>query len=157
MGERSNKAKKFKNTFEISYEDFLKTRFHAFLGIIQKFIAEFGEERVIPLVSEYMAETAVNSIKEEVQKNPIRNFSQFKIMFMKMINSEFMKNTTTYKIVEDSEDEFKISYTKCLWAKIFEEFGFDREQGYDICCKADFVIANTFHPKIKLSRTKTIM
>jgi hypothetical protein len=155
MGERSNEAKKFRKTFEISYEDFLKARFHAFLGIIEKFITEFGEEKVMPVVSEYMAETAVQSVKQATEDKVIENFAQFKVLYMQMINSEFMRNATTFEIVEDEEYVLEISYKKCLWAKIFHEFGVDF--GYNVCCNVDYAVANAFHPNIKLTRTKTIM
>ena len=152
-----NEAKKFKNKFEISYENYMIGRFQPMSGIIQKFIAEFGEERVMQLVSEYMDEITIKSIKQSEEENSIENFSQFKLKFMKMINTEFMKNTITYSIIEDSDYKMEFKITKCLWARVMKKFGYEGERGYTICCKPDYAMTTAFHKNLKLSRTKTLM
>lgn len=151
--EKENDAKKFKNTFEISYEDFMIARFQPMIGVFQKFISEFEEERVLQLISEYMDELSVYQISQSLGEQSIENFAQFKVKFMGIINSEFMKNSVTYQIVEDTENKMEFKFTKCLWAKVMKQLGFDGEQGYMTCCKADFAMATAFHPKVKLTRS----
>ncbi len=122
--ENGNETKKFKNNLEINYEDFLMARFLPMLGVIKKFISEFGEEKTLNLVSEYIDELAIIQINQSKDKKQIENFAQFKIVLMSMLNTEFMKNATTFEIIVDTEKKLELRYTKCLWAKVFHQLDF---------------------------------
>ena len=156
MGEW-NDAKKFKNKFEISYEDFMLARFLPMLGVIQKFISEFGEEKTLQLVAEYINDLAIAQINQSSNKKQIENFAQFKIVIMSMFNTEFMKNATTFEIIKDTAEKLELRFRKCLWAKTFNQLGFDGEQGYRTACRADNSIANALHPNVMLTQTSTLM
>ena len=148
---------KFKNKFEISYEDFMVGRFQPMVGITRKLISELGEEKALQLVSEFIEEISIMQTKKTVEKNPVENFSQFKEVFKKQMTSEFMKNSSSFTIVEDSDEKLEFNFSECLWAESMKKLGFDGEKGYKICCKADFAMATAFHPNVKLTRTKTLM
>ena len=61
-----------------------------------------------------------------------------------------------WEIVEQTDDKIEIKITRCLFAEAFKELG-DTELGYIISCEQDFHFAKGFNPKIKLTRTKTLM
>ena len=157
MGEPTNDAKKFRKSFEITYEDFFLARFMPMLGCIKKFMSEFGEDRALSLVTEYIDELAVEQTQNTIQDINIENFAQFKIMLMKILNTEFMRNCTSYQVIEDTESQFKLRFTKCLWAKTFTELKFDGEKGHRTACRAYYTITSGLSPNVKLSRTKTLM
>ena len=157
MGKHTNEVKKFKKTFEISYEEFFLARFHPMLGIIRKFMQEFGENKVLSIVSEYVDELAIEQIKNSEKEIHIENFSQFKIVLMSMFNTKFMKNTSTFEVMEDTDEKFKLRCNRCIWAETFRKLNFDGENGYQTACRADFSIANALSPNITLSLKKTLM
>lgn len=148
---------KFKNKFEISYEDYMTGRFQPMVGLIRKLISDFGEEKVMQLGSEFIEELSVMQIKKNIEKNPIENFSQFKKMFKTQMTTEFMNNTSSFTIVEDSDDKLEFNISECLWAESMKKLGFDGEKGYMLCCHPDYAMASAFHPNVKLTRTKTLM
>ncbi len=95
---------------------------------------------------------------ESLLKNsgPITNFEEFKESYNQMMTGDLMTHCTRFAIVEDTPKKFALKFTKCLWAKTALEFNAP-ELGYNICCNPDFEMAKTFHPNIKLIRTKTLM
>jgi hypothetical protein len=46
--------------------------------------------------------------------------------------------------------------TECLWAKTFREAD-AADIGYRCICRADYVTAKAFNPKLELVRDKTLM
>jgi len=148
---------KFKNKFEVSYENFMLGHFQPTVGLIRKFSTEIGEEKALMLAGEFIEEFSVMQTKQMVKDNPIENFEQFKETFKKHMTTEFMKNSSSFTIVEDSDEKLKFKITECLWAEAMKKLEFDGEKGYKICCDADYAMAKAFHPNVKLTRDKTIM
>ncbi len=148
---------KFQNKFEISYEDYMLARFLPMLGVIQKFISEFGEEKTLQIVSDYIDELARIQINQSRNKNQIENFTQFKISLLELYTTEFMNNSVTFDIIEDTDDKLVLKFTKCLWAKTFNKLGFDGKPGYRTACRANYSLAKNLSPNVKLTRTKTLM
>lgn len=60
------------------------------------------------------------------------------------------------KICED-ERIISLRVTKCIFAELVIELGISKEWGYDLYCSDDEHIVNGFNPKIKFSRSKTLM
>ncbi len=157
MGEKFEDTKKFKNAFEISYEDFFMTRFLPMLGVIQRFMEVFGEEETLQIVGQYIDDLAITQITNSQPIDQIENFAQFKIVLMSILNTEFMKNATSFQIIEDTDEVFELRYDKCLWADTFKKLNFDGELGFRTACRADNSIANALHPKVRLTHMKTLM
>jgi hypothetical protein len=148
---------KYKNKFEVSYENYLLGRFQPIVGLVRKFSTEIGEEKALKLASEFVEETARIQTKMAFKDTPIENFEQFKDVFKKFITSEFYTNSSSSTILEDSEKKLEFNFTECLWVDVMKKLGFDGDKGYKICCDADYAMASTMHPKVKLTRTKTLM
>ena len=68
----------------------------------------------------------------------------------------FIKHVITYDVVEDTDETFEIKVTECLWAKTFRENG-AQDIGYAAICHPDYAEAEAFNPKMKMTRTKTLM
>ena len=61
-----------------------------------------------------------------------------------------------YRVIESSQDAFKIDVTGCRYAEFYKELG-EPELGFLLVCSADFDTAAGFGSDIKLTRTQTIM
>jgi len=153
----SNTPKKFTAKMDMTYEQAFRLRFETQVDVTNAFIPIVGREKAIEIVEKMSEEKSIEVAKHWVKGyGPIKNFQDFKDFFKKQMTSELMKHTTTYEIIEDSDEELEFKITECLWAKVFKELN-ETEQGYRIYCKPDFAMAKTFHPKVKLTRTKSLM
>ncbi len=68
---------------------------------------------------------------------------------------QFM-NMMSRDIVEKSETVYEMHVTECLWAETFKKRN-AADIGYATICYSDYGSAAATHPKLKLTRTKTIM
>ncbi len=59
--------------------------------------------------------------------------------------------------MREDERMTSLGVTKCVFAELVNELGISKEWGYDLFCSDDEHIANGFNPKIKFSRSKTLM
>ena len=50
----------------------------------------------------------------------------------------------------------EVRVTRCLWAQTFREAG-AADIGYAMVCHPDFLAGPAFNPKIRMTRTKTLM
>lgn len=153
----NNMSEKFKNKFEISYEEFLLGRTQQLVGLIKKFMQKYGQEEVLESVTEYMDEENSRNIKQNLGGMKIENFNQFKEIFKQILSADFYKNSSTFTIVEDSDEKLEFRFTECLWVDVMKQLNFDGDLGDRVFCHTDYAIAKAFNPHIKFSRTKTIM
>lgn len=150
------KPTKFYNKCETTYYDLFKLRFETIIDLANAFGEKIETKEIYDLIGKLSEEKSIENVRQVIEKNPIRNFNDFKILFKSQMKSELFINSTTYKIVEETDNKLKFKITECLWAKGFKDLN-EPELGYCASCHADFVIAKTYHPKIKLTRTKTLM
>ncbi len=153
----ANMDEKSKETFDISYEDYFRTRFNgitemvkALTPIMDKFDAL---ERIKALYEKKSRALVARLLKN---KKPITSFKEFKEIYKEQMNTDFIQHCLDFTITEDTPDKLTFKFTKCLWAKTFQEIN-ETGLGYAMCCYPDYTMAKTFHPKLKLTRNKTIM
>ena len=72
------------------------------------------------------------------------------------MSTEFMRHCLKFNITEDAPNKIIFKFTKCLWAKTFLEIN-EPGLGYAMCCYPDYEMVKVFHPKLKLTRNKTLM
>ncbi len=148
---------KYKNKIDLTYEQAFRLRFETQVDVTNAFVPVVGREKAIDVVEKMSEMKSVEAANHWVKGyGSIENFNDFKNFFKKQMSTELMKNALTYEIVEDSDEKLEFKITECLWAKILNDLN-EAEQGYRIYCKPDFMMARTFHPKVKLTRTKTLM
>jgi hypothetical protein len=70
-------------------------------------------------------------------------------------NPEFAK-VLTMEIVEDTERAFEIKVTECIHADAFLHYEAG-DIGFAKVCYGDYAWAEGYHPKIRLTRDKTLM
>jgi len=101
-------------------------------------------------------EMAIGWGREAARMSPKNDFATYILQNKKFFSSPFWNHVLTYTIVEDTEKVFEKKYTECLFAKTFREANAS-DIGYATYCYGDFGFAEGFNPKIRLTRTKTLM
>ncbi len=148
---------KFKKKFEISYEDYFRTRFNGMVEIFRVLSPLIDEKKALERIKKLWDKKGIELIVKQLKNTrPITNFEEFKVVYKEQISTEYMQNCLNFTIVEDTPNKLALKFTKCLWAKTF--LGINAPDiGYSICCHPDFAMAKAFHPNLKLVRTKSLM
>lgn len=153
----SKEFKKYKKKFEISYEDYFRTRFSGIIEIIRVLTPIIDKKKVLDIIKKLWEKKGIEIIVRQLKNiNPITNFEEFKEIHKQQISTEYMKNCLNFEIIADTPNKLAFKFKDCLWAKTFLELGAP-EIGHAMCCHPDFAMAKAFHPNLKLVRTKSLM
>ena len=148
---------KSEKKFEISYEDYFRTRFYGIVELLKVLAPLFDKKRALEIIKKLWEKKGIELIVRQLKNaNPIRNFKDFKDIYTEQISTEYMQHCLSFTIVEDTQNKLAFKFTKCLWAKTFLEMDAS-DIGHAICCHPDFAMAKAFHPNLKLVRTKSLM
>ncbi len=148
---------KSKLTFEISYQDYFKTRFGGITEMVRALTPIMDEMKALDRIKELYKKKSKNLVVRLLKnKKPITNFEEFKEMYKEQMSTEFMQHCLDFIITEDTSNKLTFKFTTCLWAKTFLEIN-EPGLGYAMCCYPDYTMAKAFHPKLKLVRNKTLM
>ena len=143
---------KVNDKFDISYLQFLRMVYaDRFIPIFKEMKKSIGEAKLIETLGRACCDVAEQRIKQLTIE---KDFETFKAPIKS--NDGFYQHTTTYEVLEDTDDVLEIKVTECLWADMYREAG-EAELGYASVCHQDFIAATAFNPKLKLIRDKTLM
>lgn len=120
--------------------------------LIKAFIEEFGEERTVKIVEPVIKSLARESgaqFAKMVGGNSLEHFAKGMSVWGK-------DDALVQEIIEQDETRLSLNVTRCRYAEMYKEIGIP-ELGFLLSCSRDFAMVEGFNPKIKLSRTKTIM
>jgi len=149
--------KRSKEKFEISYEDYFRTRFNGITEMIRALTPIIDQIEALERIKELYKNKSKALVARHLRnKKSITNFEEFKEIYKSEMSSEFMQHCLDFTITEDTPDKLTIKFTKCLWAKTFLEIN-EAGLGYAMCCYPDYAMTKAYHPKLKLIRNKTIM
>ena len=147
---------KFQEKMNLTYEEFFRRILGTKVQIARALEQVLDGEKASEVIERVHEKIARNWVKQMTEKHPINSFDDF-VAFMKtIINSPMHQHTTTLAIQEETPKKLTLCTTECLRAKIFKEMN-ATDLGYLIFCNQDNKTAKDFHPKIKFSRTKTLM
>lgn len=147
------KKDKFKEKCDLTYEQlFFLAYNHRLIPVLKRLVEVFGSEKILPSVRKACRDYMI----ERTRKNrPDDNSLQAFVAPYKEENG-FFQHTLEYDILEDSDSAFELKITRCKWAETFREAGAE-QIGHAIFCSADKAEAETFNPKLKLSRSSNMM
>lgn len=117
-------------------------------------IGAVGAKVGIDVVQEAIFEGFKKRLAARAKNMPKRGLADFTQNFKSQ--DPYNVNTWTKKILQDTDNVFEMRVSECLWAKTFREAD-AADLGFKIVCSLDYVTAETFNPKIKLIRDKTLM
>lgn len=122
-------------------------------ALLKGFIEEIGQEKTFEIASKVIKEDAILSGKKLADA-----YSGNSLEVMLRIVQEVWAKDETMKIENVSIDEHTLNFdvTRCRYAELYQKLGI-QNLGHLMSCSRDFPFMDGFNPKIKLTRTKTIM
>jgi hypothetical protein len=147
---------KFHEKMELTYEQYFQNSARSAVELAKAFERALGRERTFEILKKATEKSAVESVKNETSKKPVKNFEDFKLLRKQKEKSPLWAHMLTLTHPEETPKKLSYHVTECLWAKTFKEMN-ATDLGYILCCGSDFAMARAYHPKMRLKRTKTLM
>jgi fumarate reductase iron-sulfur subunit len=120
--------------------------------LIKAFIEEFGRERTLAIARRVIASLAHESGKllaVVAGGNTMENLKKAMPLFSQ-------GGALELEMLETTQAQAAFNVTRCRYAEMYKEHGLE-EFGYLLSCGRDFALIQGFNPKIRLTRTQTIM
>jgi len=156
-GQEAQKAAEKKHKFQedsgMSYEDVSNFAFKdGYIPLMQNLAHRLKGSDFIEMLKSATNELATQKGRESAMKFPRNDFAAYK----KVYSAPFYNRVLTYTFIEDSDKAWEWKITECLSAKTFREANAS-DIGYATICHGDYGFTQGFNPKIRLTRTKTLM
>ncbi|OGU57010.1 MAG: hypothetical protein A2V66_05440 [Ignavibacteria bacterium RBG_13_36_8] len=144
---------KFDNDFDrtLTQRQFMRVRYGDSMNMMKALEKEMGKDKTIEFLKKATTERMTNAGKTQAERSPDNSFKTYVDQFRNGYD-----NTLTIKIVEDTEKAFELEVTECIWASTFLDAKMG-DFGYAWVCWGDYAWAESFNPKIKMVRDKTLM
>jgi fumarate reductase iron-sulfur subunit len=120
--------------------------------LIKAFIEEFGEEKALAVVRKVIGRLARQSgmdLAKALGGNTMADLARGLTAWAKGDAYEM-------EVISLSETGYIYNITRCRYAEMYKEIGL-ADLGVILSCGRDFELISGFNPKMKLTRTKTIM
>jgi len=120
--------------------------------LIKAFIEQYGREPVLKVtekVIKSLARQAGEILKVVSGGNTMEHLQKALPMFSQGGALEF-------EVLEATPTKSSVNVTRCKYAEMYREHGLE-EFGYLLSCGRDFALMQGFNPKIRFTRTQTIM
>jgi fumarate reductase iron-sulfur subunit len=122
------------------------------IPLIKAFMEEVGREKALEIARKAIEELAAESgrmLARMVNGNSLEHLAKTTDVFAQ-------GGALDFQIMESSPDRLSLNMTRCRFSEICKERGWN-EFGYLLACGRDFAMFKGFNPKIKLTRTQTVM
>ena len=120
--------------------------------LIKAFMEEFGRERTLEVAGEAvkaLARQMGGFLKMMAGGDSMEHFQKAMSLFSQGGSQEA-------ETVEATPRKLAINITRCKYAEMYREHGLE-EFGYLLSCGRDFALMEGFNPKMRFTRTQTIM
>jgi hypothetical protein len=120
--------------------------------LINAFMEELGKEKALKIASKVIKGLARESgklLSAVTGGNTMAHYQKAIPLFSQGGALEF-------ELLESDEKKVAFNVTRCRYAEMYKEHGL-AELGYLLSCGRDYALVEGYNPKIKLTRTKTIM
>jgi hypothetical protein len=114
--------------------------------------AELGRERALEMIRKVIHDLAYQGgvqLANSMEHNDLEHFT--------VVHEGWKKdNAIQTEVLEQTNRKFAFNVYRCRYVEMYEHLGV-RELGTVFSCERDFALIEGFNPKIKLTRTQTIM
>ncbi len=111
------------------------------------------EKALIPILNEYSAELGRKVGKQHLKGSSDNSFQTF----VKVFRPPNYEDTLIHEVIEDTDNVFQLCVSECIWASVLRDEGLGGDIGHAIVCNMDYYWPQAFNPKIRMSRSKTLM
>ena len=150
----SARKHKFQEDARMTFEQVFAAAYQSDVKIMNVLAEKIGRDKFITMLKEASAEATAAEGKQLASSLPKNGLAEYVSILKKP--DYFWKHALTFEIVEDTPTTFEGKVTECIWAKTFRDFKAP-DIGYAMICHPDFAMASAYNPKLKLTRTKTLM
>jgi len=120
--------------------------------LIKAFVQEFGQAKTAKIVERVIQSLARKSGSQLAMVIGGNNIEYLAKAFQLLSQDNILEQ----EIIEQNSTKLYINCTKCRFVDMYDELDMP-ELGYLLSCNRDFAMTEGFNPKIKLTRTQTIM
>ncbi len=114
---------------------------------------DMGKDNLIARL-DTAAEAIITDFMAEMTKEmPTRDFTTLKTFSAEMMKTFPYNKALVYEITKDTDTEFEVKYSECLFAKVFIEAG-AADIGYAVLCSPGDAMIRAFNPRIKFTNVK---
>jgi hypothetical protein len=120
--------------------------------LIRAFIEEMGKEKALAVVRSVIGKLARQSgvdLAKALGGNSMADLARGLTAWAK-------GDAYRMEVISLSETEYVYNITRCRYAEMYKAIGME-DLGVTLSCGRDFDLISGFNPKMKLTRTKTIM
>jgi hypothetical protein len=145
---------KFEKEFgrKLTNKQFYAVRYGEFIQLAKALEKEMGKEKLIEFLTKTTHERMAKTGQNHAKNSPDNSFKTYVSTF----RPPKYKDALTHEVVEDTETAFELKVTECIWAKTFLDAKAG-DIGFAQICIGDYTWAESFNPKIKMVRDKTLM
>ncbi|MGZ3595072.1 MAG: L-2-amino-thiazoline-4-carboxylic acid hydrolase [Syntrophales bacterium] len=122
------------------------------MPVLNAFIKEYGKEQTVKLVEPIIQELARDGgvqLAKAIGGNTIGHFAKGLSLWTR-------EDALRLDVKEQTETKFAFNVTRCRYAEMYKELGV-QDYGALLSCGRDAALIVGFNPKIKFTRTQTIM
>ena len=149
--------RKAKDSLKVSYREYIRDIHDIPYNLFQQMEQELGREAALSILRRAGERHGRKMGEAHVSRfGKAESFQDFRELWHKVIATPLWKGTQDSEIIEESPDHLSMRITRCLWAETFKSLG-DVEAGYLMCCNCDHEMVRAYNPRLRLSRTRTIM
>ncbi len=145
---------KFDKTFprELTYSQVFSMRYREFIDLAKALEKEMGKEKLI----DYLKKKTKKEMFEYGETQAKEASDNSLNSYVEQFRGENYKDLLTMEVVNDTEVEFELKVTECIWASTFlkQEAG---EIGFAAVCYGDYWWPKGFNSHIQFERDKTLM
>jgi hypothetical protein len=138
---------------ELTYRRFYRMQYRGEIGLAKFLKKEIGADQAIALLKKNTEHNMTRMGRAQAARTDDHSLHQYTEQFRQTQN---YKSRLEMEIVEDTDEAFELKVTKCIWASTFLEADAG-DLGFAMVCHGDYAWAESFNPKIKLVRDKTLM
>lgn len=121
--------------------------------LIREFAKALGQDAAVDIATQAIREDARNSgraLAEKLGGNGLAELGKV----VREVWSE--GEAVAVRLLEETGERLSFDVTRCRYAEMYEAQGM-KELGFCLSCSRDGAFAEGFNPRIRLSRTRTIM
>ena len=121
--------------------------------LIREFAKAFGHEKTLALAAKAIEEDARNSGRALAEKMGGNGLSELKRVVREVWSED---GAVSIRVLADSENRFDFNVTRCRYAEMYAAQGM-KDLGFCLSCTRDGAFAEGFNPRLRFSRTQTLM
>ena len=120
--------------------------------LVAAFEAELGREKTQEILTQVIVKLAHQTGEQLRQVSADDGLQSFAAMLPLWQRDDALE----LEILESRDDVLRFNVTRCRYAEMYRELGLD-ELGYTLSCNRDAALIEGFSPRIKFTRTQTLM